>query len=141
MRILIGPVTKLVLFLGLLTGAAGRAEAGTLYGANGQNGNPATNLYILDPTTGAPLSTVGPIGFAVSGMSFDPLNGVLYGATAPRGTSTRQLITINPSTGAGTLVGALGVAIDELAFAQNGTLSGWSGRVSGSSLYTINLAT
>jgi hypothetical protein len=141
MRILLRQVTESVLVLALLTGAAGRGEAGTLYGADGQHGNPATNLYILDPATGAKLSTVGAIGFAVAGMSFDPLNGVLYGVTAPRGTSTRQLITINPSTGAGTLVGALGVAMDELAFAQNGTLYGWSGRVSGSSLYTINLAT
>jgi hypothetical protein len=125
----------------VLAGVLGRAEAGTVYGADGQHGNPATNLYILNPATGAPLSTVGPIGFAVSGMSFDPLNGVLYGATAPRGTSTRQLITINTSTGAGTLIGALGVTIDELAFAANGTLYGWSGRISGSSLYTINLTT
>jgi hypothetical protein len=141
MRILIGRVTTCALLLGLLASAPGRAEAGTVYGADGQNGNPATKLYILDPATGAPLSTVGPIGFAVSGMSFDPLNGVLYGATAPRGTSTRQLITINTNTGVGTLIGALGVTIDELAFAANGTLYGWSGRTAGSSLYTINLAT
>jgi hypothetical protein len=141
MRILIGQVTRCALLLGLLAVVHGRAEAGTVYGADGEHGNPATNLYILNSATGAPLSTVGPIGFAVSGMSFDPLNGVLYGATAPRGTSTRQLITINTSTGAGTLIGALGVTIDELAFAANGTLYGWSGRISGSSLYTINLAT
>jgi hypothetical protein len=140
MRTLIGKVTSCVLLLGLLAGMPGRAEAATIYGADGEHGNPAT-LYILDPATGAPLSAVGPIGFAVSGMSFDPLNGVLYGATAPRGTNTRQLITINTSTGAGTSIGPLGVTIDELAFAPNGILYGWSGRISTSSLYTINLAT
>ena len=66
MRILIGQVTKCALLLGLLAGVLGRAEAGTVYGADGQHGNPATNLYILDPATGVPLSTVGPIGFAVN---------------------------------------------------------------------------
>jgi hypothetical protein len=129
------------LFLGLLVGAVGPAEAALLYGADGQNGNPATNLYILDPATGARLATVGPIGFAVTGLAFNPITGVLYGDTAPRGSPTRQLITINPATGAGTLVGPLGVTMDDIAFDRNGTLYGWSGRTSGSDLYTINLTT
>jgi hypothetical protein len=128
-----------VLALGLLACPQGRADF--LVGADGQNGNPTTNLYLLDPATGARVATLGPIGFAVASLAFDPLTGVLYGDTAPRGTSTRQLITINTNTGKGTLVGPLGVAMDGLAFDQSGTLYGWSGRISGSSLYTINLAT
>jgi hypothetical protein len=131
-----------VLALGLLAVVTGRAEADVLYGADGQDGNPATNLYVLDPSTGAVISTVGPIGFAVTGMSFSPSTGVLYGVTAPRGSAPRDLITINPATGAGSLVGPLsGVSMDDIAFARDGTLFGWSGRISGSSLYRINLAT
>jgi hypothetical protein len=138
------PKTRVVwslVSLSLLASLAGRAEAEILYGANGQNGNPATNLYVLDPATGAPLSTVGPIGFAVTGMSFSPTNGVLYGVTAPKGNAPRDLITINTATGAGTLVGPLGVSMDDIAFGRDGTLYGWSGRISGSDLYRINVAT
>jgi hypothetical protein len=141
MRTLTGRAAWSVLALTLLAGVAGRAEAGFLYGADGQHGNPATNLYILDPASGAVLQTVGPIGFAVTGMAFDPLNGVLYGVSAPRGTNTRSLITINPATGAGTRIGPLGVVMDDISFAADGTLFGWSGRISGSSLFRINLTT
>jgi hypothetical protein len=130
------------LSLALLAGLSGRAEAGLLFAADGQNGNPNTNLYIIDPTSGAVEKTVGPIGFAVVGMAFDPLNGVLYGATAPKGSSKRDLITINITTGAGTLVGSFGgPGMTDIAFGQDGTLYGWSDRLSASSLYTINLTT
>jgi hypothetical protein len=133
-----------VLALVLLAGAGGRAEAGILYGTDGQAGNPAANLYILDTATGGVISTVGPIGFAVTGMSFSPTTGLLYGVTAPRSSAARDLITINPATGAGTLVGSLGVSMEDVAFAKDGTLYGWSGRIGGansSSLFRINVAT
>jgi hypothetical protein len=120
-----------------LGAGAGRAEAGFLYAVDGQNGNPATNLYTIDPTTLSTV-TVGPVNFAVTGLALNPFTGVLYGDTAPRGTNTRQLITINTSTGGGTLIGPLGVTVDNIAFDVDGTLYGWSGRVSGSSLYQIN---
>jgi hypothetical protein len=136
-----GWVARLVLSLGLLPAAAGRGEADFLYAADGQAGNPTTNLYVINPLNGSVVTTVGPIGFAVTGMAFDPATGVLYGATAPRGTGARELITINSATGAGTVVGALGVTIDEISFASDGTLFGWSGRTSGSSLYRIDLNT
>jgi hypothetical protein len=130
------------LSLGLLTVLTGGARADVLYGADGQNGNPATNLYVLDPTSGAVLRTVGPIGFAVTGMSFSPSTGVLYAVTAPKGSAPRDLITINPTTGAGTVVGPLsGISMDDIAFTRDGTLFGWSGRISGSDLYRINTAT
>jgi hypothetical protein len=127
--------------LSLALGAAGWVKADIVFAADGQNGNPATSLYTLDPLTGAKLSTVGPIGFAVASLAFNPLTGVLYGDTPAHGSSTRQLITINPNTGAGMLIGPLGVAVDGLAFDHDGTLFGWSGRVSGSSLYKINVTT
>jgi len=132
---------RLVFSLIPLVGATRSAEAGILYAADGERGNPATNLYILNQVTGAPVATVGPIGFAPTGLSFNPFSGVLYGVTAPRGTNTRELITINTSSGAGTLIGPLGVIMDDIAFDRDGTLFGWSGRASGSDLYTINLTT
>jgi hypothetical protein len=120
---------------------SGRARADVLFAADGEHGNAATDLYTLDPATGAKVATIGPIGFAVSSLSVNPITGVLYGDSAPRSNSPRQLITINPFTGAGTLVGPLGVTVDSIAFDHDGTLYGWSGRISGSSLYTINTAT
>ena len=108
----------------------GAAHAGqTLYGADGAGGNPATNLYILDPTTGAVLSTVGPIGFAVTGLAFDPRNGVLYGSTGGTAPiSPNSIITIDIATGAGTLVGptGLGGPVADITFRADGTLFGWS---------------
>ena len=57
------------------------AHAAVLYGANGAQGNPAS-LYILNPATGGIVSTVGAIGFAVTGLAVHPTTGVLYGSTA-----------------------------------------------------------
>lgn len=75
----------------------GSAQAGdpVLYGADGAAGNSTTNLYILDPTTGGIVSTVGPIGFAVTGLAIDPITGILYGSTGNnsptrRGASSRS---------------------------------------------------
>lgn len=86
---------------------ASAATADVLYGADGAAGNPS-NLYILDPATGAITSTVGPIGFAVTGLAIDPLTGILYGSTGQASpTSPGFLITINTTTGAGTIVGDL----------------------------------
>src|SRR5262245_10893442 len=116
--------------LAVIVTGAGRAEADLIYATDGQNGN-LGNLYTIDPTTLA-LATVGPIGFAVTGLALNPITGVLYGDTAPRGTNTRQLITVNTATGAGTLIGPLGVGLDGIAFDADGTLYGWSGRTSGS---------
>src|SRR5262245_30301417 len=136
-------VTLSVWSLVLLVGTTEPEAAGILYGADGQRGTApsgVTNLFVLDQATGAVLSTVGPIGFAPTGLSFNPFNGVLYGVTAPQGPNPRrQLITINTSTGAGTLIGPLGVTMDDIAFDRDGTLYGWSGRASGSDLYRINL--
>lgn len=51
-----------------LTVSHGAAQQ-VLYGADGGGGNPLTNLYILNPTNGSILSTVGPIGFANTGAA------------------------------------------------------------------------
>jgi hypothetical protein len=118
--------------------AAPAAEAQVLYGADGAGGNPAANLYILDPATGSVVSTIGPIGFPVTGLAFHPITGVLYGTTGAE-IGTPSLITINPSTGAGTLVGANTCGpIADITFRSDGTLFGWS--ECDDDLVTINLA-
>lgn len=99
-----------------------------LYGAKGGSAN--SDLYTIDPVTAAQTS-VGPIGFAVTGLAFDPTTGTLYGLTSqlsPSG-SGNSLITVNPLTGAGTLIAAIsglgGDRIPDIAFDSTGQLYGW----------------
>jgi hypothetical protein len=81
-----------------------------LYGADGGGGGDTpgvtSNLYLLNPSSGALLQTIGPIGFAVTGLAEDPSTGTLYGVTSLGSTTNPgSLITVNKTTGAGTLVG------------------------------------
>jgi exosortase sorting signal-containing protein len=114
-----------------------------LYGADGAGGNLA-NLYILDPATGAIVSTVGPIGFAVTGLAIHPVTGVLYGSTGQKSPNApHSLIRINRTTGQGTLVGSYGLGTQtmaDLTFTSDGTLYGWL-EPGSDCLHTINLAT
>jgi hypothetical protein len=130
----------------LLATGAPLARAGgaqVLYGADGAGGNPS-NLYILNPATGAVVSTVGPIGFAVTGLAVHPTTGVLYGTTANRSpVSPGFLISINTTTGAGTPIGDLVPATEtaaDITFGADGTLYGWL-EAGTDDLITINLMT
>jgi hypothetical protein len=85
-----------------------------LFAADGKGGV-AGNLWSVDSATGA-ATAIGPIGFAVTGLAWDPVAQVLYGATSAReasngvdanGNVTAQLLTIDTATGAGTAVGPL----------------------------------
>jgi hypothetical protein len=81
----------------------------TLYAAKAQ-GATTSDLYTVDPTT-AVMTSVGPIGYAVTGLAVDPTSGILYGVTSGNSAaSPRSIITVDKLTGAGTLVGALGLA-------------------------------
>jgi hypothetical protein len=119
------------------------AWAQVLYGADGAGGN-LSNLYTLNPATGGTISTVGPIGFAVTGLAVHPVSGVLYGSVGRQSpVSPGSLITIDKVTGLGTLVGSFGVpghTMADLAFTSDGTLYGWAepGR---DTLHTIDLTT
>lgn len=126
------------------------ARAAVLYGANGAQGNPSS-LLILDPATGAVLSTVGPIGFAITGLAVHPVSGVLYGSTARRDATNPDpdvvipgtLIRIDKATGQGTLVGLFGIpdhTMADLTFGPDGTLYGWA-EPDLDDLHTINLTT
>lgn len=115
-----------------------------LFGADGAAGNPATNLYVLDPTNGAIISTTGPIGFAITGLAFDRSTGVLYGSTGKASpTSPRSLVRIDTTTGAGTLIGSFGVGVPMQTMADltffNGTLYGSGSQVG--DLYAVNATT
>jgi hypothetical protein len=118
-----------------LLASAGSASGDLLYGANGAGNNPS-DLLILDPSNGAVLRAVGPIGFGVTGLAIDPTTGTLYGTTgrnndAGSAPSPGSLITINRTTGQGTLVGDLVPPASDrspaadITFTPDGTLYGW----------------
>jgi hypothetical protein len=118
-----------------LLAATGSASAELLYGTDGAGNNPS-NLYILNPSNGSVVRTVGPIGFGVTGLAIDPTTGTLYGTTGRNtgpgtGPSPGSLVTINRETGAGTLIGKLvpssspGDPAADITFTPDGTLYGW----------------
>jgi hypothetical protein len=114
-----------------------------LYAADGGGGHLA-NLYVMDPTTGAIVLTVGPIGFAVTGLAIDPVTGVLYGSTGQHSPNApNSLIRIDRTTGQGTLVGSYGIGnqtMADLTFTSDGALYGWL-QPADSCLHTINQTT
>jgi hypothetical protein len=130
-----------------LLALTGSASAELLYGTDGAGNNPS-NLYILNPSNGGVVRTVGPIGFGVTGLAIDPTTGTLYGTTGRNtgpgtGPNPVSLITINRTTGAGTFVGKLrpnneGAA--DITFTSDGTLYGWL-EPGTDDLVTINKAT
>lgn len=112
-----------------------------LYGANGAGGNPATVLVTINTATGV-ATTVGPIGFAVTGMAQSPITGVMYGSTGGLSpVAPNNIIRIDTTTGVGTLIGPTGFGspVADIAFRADGTLFGWT--ESTDELVTINLAT
>ncbi len=136
MRILAGIVLGLWL-------ASPTAAQEVLYGATAGT-TTTSNLYRISPADGSVVATIGPIGYAVTGLAIHPVTGVLYGSTSNQSAaSPGSLITINRFTGAGTLVGSYGFpsqTMADLTFTSDGRLYGWL--VNGAkSLFTINLAT
>jgi hypothetical protein len=128
-----------------------RAAAQVLYAIDGGGMATFSNLYTINPSNGAVLSTVGTVMLAgspvpLSGISFDPTDGVLFGTT--NSGPTTRLVTINPMTSQATSAGTIGLSMQGLAFAPNGVLFGYSkAGITGNasfpkeSLYIINPAT
>src|SRR4051794_15161398 len=113
----------------VLAAPSSAAPTPVLYGATG--GNTASNLYTIDPGTGAStaVGAAGAIGFAVTGLAQDPTDGTLYGMTSSRSPGcVACLIKIDRSTGVGTLVGptGLGSSPADIAIDASGQLFGWS---------------
>jgi hypothetical protein len=102
----------------VLFGATGASDTDTL---------PASNLYTVNPNTGAATS-VGSIGKAITGLAYDDTSATLYGVTAGvslDGTE-RQLLVINQTNGSSTVVGSLGTnEIEDIAFNPQGQLYGF----------------
>lgn len=118
--------------------------AAGLYGARAGPSQTTSDLYTINPATGTATS-VGPIGFAVTGLAFRPSDGILFGATSNQSAaSPANLITVDPVTGSGTLVGAFGTAggsgLSDLAFRSDDVLFGYS-PANPRRLYTVDQAT
>ena len=136
----------LILLLGI---GAGWASADQFYLATGSNGI-AGSLYLIDPATGAPVQTIGPLvdglgrAYGLTGLAFQPGSNVLYGSTTHLSpTAPDHLVTINRFTALVTDIGSFGV-VDTFAditfdrttgilYGAHSAFDHW--------LYTINLAT
>ncbi len=83
----------------------------TLYGIR------SSQLFEIDPLTGAGGSLIGPVGGSVNALAGAP-DGTLYAAGG------QNLYKVDPNTGAGALVGTFGIGSSsgDLAFADDGTL-------------------
>ncbi len=96
-----------------------------LYGAFGAAAT-TSDLYTIDPATGTPTA-IGPIGFAMTGLAFDPSDGTLWGATSNNSAAhPGSLITVDPVTGAGTFVGTFSDTLSDLACDSSGNLYGYT---------------
>jgi DNA-binding beta-propeller fold protein YncE len=98
-----------------------------LYGTIGAGGAGST-LVELNPATGAVIQTIGPVGYAVNGMTYDATTGTLYATTSTNdGSFANGLITINMTTGAGTPVGTgAGQLVNVPSANSMGQLYGWT---------------
>ena len=78
---------------------------GTTGACNNVNqGGPCTEtstLVQIDPSNGALVRVIGPVGYTVNGLSWDPTTDKLFATTAVGDVSFHGLITIDPNTGAG----------------------------------------
>jgi len=108
---------------------------------NAHQGGPCTQtstLVQIDPTNGALVQVIGPVGFTVNGLAWDSTTDTLYATTAVGDTAFHGLITINPQTGAGTPVNPslvnyglspdprfVGSPIHSLTIDSNGRLAAW----------------
>lgn len=100
------------------------ASPTTLYGSSATS-NATSNVVLINPTTGALISTVGNAGISIGDLAWDATTSTLY-AIRSNADSTNQggrLYTIDTGTGAATLVGNTGTGTGGgIAFAADGTL-------------------
>ncbi len=124
------------------------ASAAPILFAVSGSGNASSNLYTVDPTTGA-ATLVGATGFShITGLAFNPVTGVLYGHVSNifGSPSATDLVTINRTTGAAALVGSTDNQVPDMTFSASGVLYAWSecltsGCTNTDDLYTINTST
>jgi hypothetical protein len=139
-------LTALILAAGVLPASAAPPKQ-VLYGTTGRctndfPGGPCTetsSLVQLDPSTGALIRVIGPVGYTVNGLAWDAKAQKLYASTAIGcGDGLlcpfHGLITINITTGAGTPVNPAAVnfglagddsPIHSITIHSNGRMVGW----------------
>ena len=107
--------------------------------ANGGTGGTST-LVELDPVTGALINTVGPVGYLVNGLDYDPVSGKLYATTSANDPVFKNgLLTIDMTSGAGTPIGSGNYptysSVNNIRADPSGTLFAFDG---GSTLLTVD---
>ena len=111
--------------------AVPQASAQRLFGtvSTGTDDDPATSTLVeIDPDDGSLIATIGDVGYAVNGMTWDETTGTLYATTSGWDeTFPNGLITINPSTAAATTIGTgAGQYVNVPASNSAGQLYGWT---------------
>lgn len=97
-----------------------------------------STLVQIDPTNGALVTVIGPVGFTVNGLAWDATTNKLYATTAVGDVTFHGLITIDPNTGIGMPVNAglvnfglapdprfVGSPIHSLTIDSDGNLVAW----------------
>jgi hypothetical protein len=115
-----------------------------LYAASGTFGVEGI-LYILDPATGAVLTTVGALNdtagnnYHITGLKYHPITGIFYGVTGDP-TIPDYLVIVDPATALVTPIGQLGAILTDIAIDPT---TGIMYAVSGvnQKFYTINTST
>jgi Ca2+-binding RTX toxin-like protein len=135
---LIGAFAVLLAAFVVWAGPASAQVSPVLFGADGAEfSEEPSDLYTINPSTGERTSTIGSIGFEVTGLAVDPTTGQLYGATANGDPSAPgALIKIDKTTGEGTFIGfhflldpscsADQSASPDITFTTDGQLWGWT---------------
>jgi hypothetical protein len=115
-----------------------------------QGGRLNSPLFILNPDTGAVIEATAPKGFAITGLSVDPVTGELFGVTSRQSPNNPGHLIRFTTNGSATVVGDLsptGAGADEaspdLTFRADGDAFAWLTRTSGGTnrLVSINTAT
>jgi LPXTG-site transpeptidase (sortase) family protein len=100
-------VFMLALLLGAMPPRHAQAAGEIIYGTVNDFTFHTSTLVTIDPDTGALLSTIGPVGYFLNGLDYDPVSGLMYGSTSTNSpVFPNGLITINMTTGVGTPVGS-----------------------------------
>lgn len=76
--------------------------ADILYGTIGDGSFPQSTLVVIDQNTGAVERTIGPVGYIIIGLAFDPTTGNLYATSSINDLNFTGLFIIDTTTGAGT---------------------------------------
>jgi hypothetical protein len=102
----------------------------TLYGTvlvNLYDDPVGSTLVEIDPADGTLVRTIGDVGYAVNGLTYDNTSGTLYATTSNHDPNFPDgLLTINVTTGVGTPVGGgAGILVNVPSVNSSGQMFGW----------------